>query len=664
MDKNNFSAIILAAGEGKRMHSEKSKVLHTIAGKPMIQKTIELIQGLNPKQLIIVANKTNASELKTIATNAEFAIQQKPLGTADAVLAGLKSVKGDTDDVAILYGDDTAFYKSQTIQNVYNHHRESGAQITFVTIRKENPHGLGRIVRKNGSLVAIIEEKDATDAQKNINEVNDGLYFFKKAYLKKNISRITPSSATGELYITDLIEMALKSSEKVETYRLDSESEWLGINTQAELAKANLKLDNNIHFMGISGSGASAVAQISQSLKFKVSGCDLKPNSPYFDAKNMIILKGHNKNHLKNINCLVISPAILKNDSSNEEIKEAKRKGIPLLTWQEFQGDILQEHKFTVCVAGAYGKSTTTAMIGKIMTDLGYDPTIEVGAKLLDWQTNYRFGKSKYYICEADEYNNNFLSYKPDIAVVLNTEWDHPDFFKTRKSVKDSYLLFINNIKNNGVLVTTLSAIKTIKNKIRKDIKIIEIQHKYDGELKLIGDFRLENANAALTVTNLLNIDTIMAKHLLSEFNGLCRRLEYKGEISGVKFYDDYAVQPFTIEATANAFKSKYSSAKILLVWEPHTFTRVNKYFNNFIKHIMNTNINHIYVTNVFAAREKGNTGELSQKLVFKLGSRATYTGSIADTSKTIKKNIKKWDTVLTVGAGDVYKIYYLVKNG
>ena len=665
MAKTDFSAIILAAGVGKRMNSEKSKVLHKIGTKPMIQKTVETLENLAPHQIIVVANRANKDELKSVIPNTTIVIQDKPLGTADATAIGLQQVSPPSiRDIAVLYGDDTAFYSPETIKHVFNFHQKSKAKITFVTIKRENPERLGRIIRSGEKLLGIIEDKDATEEQKKIREVNDGLYFFDKSYLKANIHKLKPSRTTGELYITDLIALALENHQKVETYKLDNEAEWHGINTQVELAKANFKINKSIHIMGISGAGASAIAGISKAEGYKVSGCDINPNSSYIDKSEIKIVKGHNKAHLDSISCLVISPAVVKFNPKNEEVISAKDKGLSVLTWQEFQGSILMENKLTIAVAGAYGKSTTTAMIGKLLSDTGLDPTIEIGAKMLNWGKNFRVGKSKYYVCEADEYNDNFLNYRPGIAVVLNVDWDHPDYFKSRQQAEKSFMSFINNIKDDGYLITTQEIIEKICKNIRKDIIITKISKFSNINLKIIGDFRIENANAALTLAQILKIDLEKARKSINNFSGLGRRLEFKGELGDVKFYDDYAVQPYTVQKTANALRQKYKKRKITLVLEPHTFTRVNMFFNDFVQKLKNTNVDQILITDVYAAREKGNKSSLSRKLANVIGKKAWYIGSVKDIADNIRNNMDLFDVVLTMGAGEVYKVYDLVKNG
>lgn len=663
-NKNNFSAIILAAGAGRRMNSSKSKVLHNVGGKPMILRTIETLRKLEPQEIVLVANSINSSELKQLAPDCKIALQEKPLGTGHAAETGLSMVDESSDAVAVLYGDDTAFYNPETIKSVLDHHVKTKAEITFVTIIKDNPHGLGRIVRKNGKLNAIMEEKDATDGQKKIKEVNDGLYFFDKKHLVENIASLNPSATTGELYLTDLIEKALKNKRNVQTFTLSDDSQWHGINNQLELAKANFKLNKNIHIMGICGSGTAAVAGIASNLGYSVTGCDTHPGNTYLDNSNMKVSNSHNIDHISDISCLIISPAITKLEPDNQEIAEAKNQGIPVLSWQEFQGSVLAHDKFTVAIAGGYGKSTTTAMVGKILEDQGLDPTVMVGAKVLSWGRNYRVGQSKYYVLEADEYNNNFLNYYPNIAIILNMAWDHPDFFENEGSVLNSYITFANQIKDGGTLVSTTDVLSKLSKYLKKEIILVPIESFTDIKLALIGDFRKENANAALTVTKMLNINLYKAKKTLVTFDGLARRLEYKGIIKGVKFYDDYAVQPYTIAKTINALKQTYKNNKVTLVLEPHTFSRVNKYFDSFVSELMNTKIDRVLITETYAAREKGNKSELSVKLAASLGNHATFTGSIKDTAAYIRGNLDQYDVICTMGAGDVYAIFDLIKNG
>ena len=668
-----LAVIILAAGKGVRMKSPLPKVLHKLDGKPMIQRTIDVLGNVNPRQIIIVAGPESINKIKQIVPeNCTFAIQESPRGTADAVKVGLKKVGKDIGEVAVMYGDDTAFYKSETILEVFKEHQASESKITFVTVQKENPAGSGRIIRKNGKVIGIVEEKDATDAQRKISEINDGLYFFEKKWLKENLLKISPSPITGELYITDLIEVALKSHQSIETYMLKDSDQWKPIDTQEALEAVNMemtKIPHKVHIMGIAGAGASAVAGIAKAYGFEVDGCDIVPDSLYVKNLNVKIRNGHNPSHLKSCDVLVVSPAVLKLDPNNEELREAKNKNIPILTWQEFQGKYLQKDRFVITVAGAYGKSTTCAMISEILEDQNLDPTCEIGAEVLSWDKNFRIGKSKYYVCEADEYNDNFLNYQSDIAVILNVAWDHPDYFKTQESVIDSYKKYIGRIKPNGTLVIgsdpklnqPLMVSKT-SNK-GSDSKVVKIRDFGNISLSIIGDFRKENANAALTVSKILGLDLNTALKSIANFKGLGRRLEYKGQINGIKVYDDYAVQPYTVLSTANALKEKFKDKKVTLVFEPHTFSRIKTFFGNFVKSLKITIVDQVLVTNIYAARERGDTADLSRKLAKSVGAKAKYTGSLEQTVKYLASNLEEFDVILSMGAGNIYKLYDLLKK-
>ena len=666
MDKSSqhFAAIVLAAGKGVRMKSDLLKVLHKIAGKPMIVRTIEILKRITPSQIILVVSPDSAKTLKKLVPDCNTVIQPRPLGTADAIKYGLKLVK-ETQSVVVLYGDDSAFYKPQTILKVFRLHQMSKARITFITVHKEDPSGLGRIIRKGNRLIAIVEEKDASAAQKKINEVNASLYFFDKNWLLQNLTKIKPSPVSGELYITDLIAIAIGDNQKVETFQLKDENEWQSVNTKEELLTANLKFQKRIHIMGIGGAGAAAVAGIAKTYGFTVSGCDLDPSSPYTKAITQIrIKKGHGSSHLEDIGMLVVSPAVLKLDPQNKEVLGAKKLGIPIYTWQEFQGKFLQKDKFVIAIAGAYGKSTTTAMISKILEEAGFDPTCEVGATVLDWQRNFRVGGSKYYICEADEYNDNFLSYYPNIAVVLNIDWDHPDYFKSKDQVFNSYKKFVSQIKNKGYLVINNDPqLVKLSKCVSAGVNVVKISDLGLLNLSIIGDFRRENANMTLTVAKILGLNFKKAKRSIELFKGTARRLEYKGEINSVKFYDDYAVQPYTILTTANALCEKFKGQRVALVFEPHTFSRVRIFFEDFIKSLKNVKVNKIFITNVYAAREKGDKVKLAKELTKAIGHRAKFSGSLGSTAKHLTANLNQFDVILSMGAGDVYKLWDLVRK-
>lgn len=674
----NLSIIILAAGLGKRMRSEKSKVLHEIGGKPMILRTFQNVEKLNPSQIIVVANKDNIKSLKKIlGTKISYVIQKSQKGTAHAVQVALLAVSAE--NVAVLYGDDSAFYGVEIIRSVYQKHTKSKAALTFVTLIQKNPTGLGRVIRKRGKLEGIVEQKDASVDQLKIKEVNDGLYFFRRTWLQNNLKKIKKSDVTGEYYITDLIGLALKNKQKVQIYKLTNADHWHSINTPQELKEANHKLSRKVHIMGIAGAGASAVAAIAKRQDYDVSGCDISPHSAYeSNLKGIDVKKGHNADHLHNIGKLVISSAILKSDPENEEVAYAKKHKIPILLWERFQSQFLQRGKFVIAVAGAYGKSTTTAMVSKILIDAGLSPTCEIGAKVLEWGVNYHVGKSKYlgsqsasggpglqgtvYVCEVDEYLDKFLNYNPDIAIVLNLGWDHPDYFKSHSQLEKSYKNFIKKVKPSGTLIIPPN-LENLAKSAPNSVTVVKIQDFGKYDLSIIGDFRKENADAALTVAKLLGVGPKKAKKSVESFKGTGRRLELKGTVGKTVVYDDYAVQPYTVLKTTNALKAKYPNRPLILIFEPHTFSRINTFFKEFVDSLKKVQAEKIFVTDIYKAREQGDVKSLAKKLARVIGPKTVYSGSIEQTAKSLKNQTKNDQVILSMGAGDVYKIYDLLKK-
>lgn len=251
-----ITAILLAAGRGKRMHSRIPKVLHKIGDKPLLFYSlsllgqlpiddIQVVIGYNKdivKRVVLAMYQELKQEQKFPKQKVSFAVQNKMLGTGDAVRLAMAGVGRDTHSVLVINGDDSFLYRPRTIKEVLNVHAKSKADMTFITLRVENPSGLGRIVRdKQGKVQRIVEEKAATEAQKKIREVNDGVYVFKALWLREFMNKI-PLSAVGEYYLTDLVEIGAKNGARIETYVLPDTGEWFGVNTKEELARANEKM--------------------------------------------------------------------------------------------------------------------------------------------------------------------------------------------------------------------------------------------------------------------------------------------------------------------------------------------------------------------------------------------------------------------------------------
>jgi UDP-N-acetylglucosamine pyrophosphorylase len=235
-----LGAIILAAGKGKRMNTKnKNKVTLTLADKPLVKHSVDLLEDLQFHAVVVVIGyaKESVKEVLKNDTHIIFAEQKKRLGTAHAVAVGFQKITPDVTDVLVIQGDDSAFYTKDVIEQLAAKHVESNAAVTFLTVKLENPFALGRVVRDaSGNVTAIVEEKDATEEQRAINEINAACYFFSTKFLKKYLKKIKKSPVTGEYYIVSLIEMAAKNKETIETMQVDLP--WRGVNTQEELKEA------------------------------------------------------------------------------------------------------------------------------------------------------------------------------------------------------------------------------------------------------------------------------------------------------------------------------------------------------------------------------------------------------------------------------------------
>ena len=245
MEKRIIGAIILAAGKGSRMKSKnQNKVTLLLADKPMIAHSVELLESVHVNPIVIVVGFAKESVMNILGERVYFVEQKKRLGTAHAAIKGLQTLeKLPVTDVLIVQGDDSAFYKKETIQQLIHTHVTTQAALTFLTIEKENPTGLGRVIRdSSGKLMKIVEEKDATAIEKQTKEINPACYMFDISFLRTYLPRVEKSSVTGEYYLTHLIDMAIARGEKVETVQ-GGNILWRGVNTKEELEEAQKLYD-------------------------------------------------------------------------------------------------------------------------------------------------------------------------------------------------------------------------------------------------------------------------------------------------------------------------------------------------------------------------------------------------------------------------------------
>ncbi|MDP3758093.1 MAG: Mur ligase family protein, partial [Candidatus Daviesbacteria bacterium] len=363
-------------------------------------------------------------------------------------------------------------------------------------------------------------------------------------------------------------------------------------------------------------------------------------------------------------------------DPNNPELLTAKEKGIPVITWQQFVGEYLTKEKFVIAICGTHGKTTTTAMIGQLLEDAGLDPTVLLGTIIPKWKTNYRLGKSKYLVVEADEFNDNFLPIKPDITVVTNIEMDHPEYFKDFETVKESFKKFLLQTKQTIVANLTDSGVAEV---MKFETYLDYSRNKLNFPLQIPGQFNMLNAQAAFQVGLLLEIEPQIIRQSLQNFTGVSKRFEYVGDWGGAKIYSDFGHHPTEIEKTMQAVREKFPNERILLIYQPHMFSRTKALFNDFVKVFQNITADKqslrdeslkqslkfsqrsnfkTYILDIYPSREIDTGLVTSKQLVEAVGKESvTYIGSTSETLEKLKPEIQKEDIVFFMSAGDTDKL-------
>ncbi|WP_160672294.1 UDP-N-acetylmuramate--L-alanine ligase [Clostridium sp. C8-1-8] len=455
-----------------------------------------------------------------------------------------------------------------------------------------------------------------------------------------------------------------------------------------------------VHFMGICGSGAAPIAILAKNYGFDVSGCDLNISGYYKDAlveNNIELIKGHDVSHIADIDILAISPAILDISPDHPEIVEAKNRGI-LMTWQEFSAKYVQKDKFVISVAGTHGKSTTTVLMGLVLEDGGIDPSVEAGTTFKNWGGGYRLGKSNYFVCEADEFNNNFLNYSPSIAVINNVEMDHPEFFKDVDDVKNSFKNFIKKLKGPKTLIVNEDslAIREILCELKdwleqEKVRVIgyyidkkldfpfAIEYKAEltsntpeyssfrltygdkednFELGLIGKHNVENSLGVLATALELGVDLTSIKNSFKSFKGVGRRLELVADIEDIKIYDDFAHHPTAVAATLDSIKLSFPGKKVFAIFEPHQLSRAKLFFNEFADALRKAD--RVIITKPFLGREAYKNIEpvdLNKMCSVINEDKADYIESSEEICSKILSEAKNGDIIIVFGAGNSYKL-------
>jgi len=448
-----------------------------------------------------------------------------------------------------------------------------------------------------------------------------------------------------------------------------------------------------IHFVGIGGIGMSGIAEILINQGFIISGSDLvqSENTEYLEKIGAKIYIGHSEDNLADAEVVVYSSAV--KPESNPETIEATRRGLPLLRRAEMLAE-LSKLNYCLAISGTHGKTTTTSMAGLILIKAGLDPTVIVGGRLKNMAgTNARLGKGEWTVVEADEYDRSFIQLFPTIAIINNIEEEHLDIYNDIDDLKKTFTDFANKTPFYGLVVLCLDdpGVKDILPNIKKkvvtyglschsDVSAENISFEknhtsyslvYKGEilgnieLLIPGSHNIRNSLAAISVALELGIDFETIKQALSEFTGVFRRYEFKGEKNGAIVIDDYAHHPTEIKATLQGARASWDD-RIICIFQPHTYTRTQSFYKEFGRSFDDADL--LIVTDIYPAREspiEGITGELISDYAKKSGHKnVIYIPDKNNVIEYLEKIYKKNDMIITMGAGDIWKIgeKFLVK--
>ena len=441
----------------------------------------------------------------------------------------------------------------------------------------------------------------------------------------------------------------------------------------------------NIFFIGIGGISMSALAELMLYKGYKVYGSDRMPsiNTEKLEKNGATIYYEHKKEHIENMDLVIFTDAI---SFDNEEYMAAVKEKIDLVDRATFLGAIIKNYKNSIAVSGTHGKTTTTSMITEIIKDLDLNPTIMLGGQLKDIDGNIKIGDENLFLTEACEYKANILKYFPTTEIILNIDEDHLDYFDNIDHIIRTFKGYVDNLHGDDYVilnvddenVETLFPIDNCKVftfgiKNDADLRAKNIDFSEDGfptydlylkgkkichvELSVLGRHNVLNSLAAIAATYVNNIPLEDAIIGLKNYKGVERRLEEKGYYKGTKIMDDYAHHPTEIKSSIHAIKNA-CKGKLYTIFQPHTYTRTKLLLDAFANSFDESDV--IIITDIYAAREK-DYGDIHSKTLRDAISdhrdNAFYISGFEDIVKFIKENIKKDDVVVTMGAGDVYKI-------
>ena len=441
----------------------------------------------------------------------------------------------------------------------------------------------------------------------------------------------------------------------------------------------------HIHFVGIGGIGMSGIAELLLNLGYTVSGSDLKGSDITDRLRKLggIIHEGHSADYVQNADVVVTSSAV---SPENPEVQAARSMAVPVIPRAEMLAELMRL-KYSVAVAGAHGKTTTTSLVASVLEHGGYDPTVVIGGKLKSIGVNAFLGKGEFIVAEADESDGSFLKMSPTIAVVTNIDREHLDYYKGLDEIKETFLNFLDRIPFYGLAVLCLDnePLQDLIPRVKKRYLTYGMSPQADfqarnvepeglrsrfsvyfrgdllGEmvLNLPGMHNVYNALAAIVVGRELNISFEKVKSALENHAGVQRRIEIKGEECGITVVDDYGHHPTEIKTTLNAVKNSWPDRRTIVVFQPHRYTRTRALMDEFSRAFFQSD--RLLVLPIYAASEAPIEGVNSRILcdqIHAFGYKEVLNVENFDAAiGELRRMLQPGDIVLTLGAGDIWKI-------
>ncbi len=429
----------------------------------------------------------------------------------------------------------------------------------------------------------------------------------------------------------------------------------------------------HVHLVGIGGVSMRPLGLVLQGMGMVVTGSDMSASvsTEELEAKGITVYIGHHEENIQGADC-VIRTAAVHND--NPEIAAARSAGIPVFERAQAWGVIMRAYKNAVCVSGTHGKTTATSMLTHILMEAQVDPTVMIGGYLPLLCAGHRVGNGDTILLESCEYCDSFLNFTPTIAVILNIEADHLDYFKdladVQKSFREFALLSTGGVLANGDdphVVQALEGIPFVSfglekgNRVRAENISDDWRHMdvvCDDKvychinLQVLGRHNALNALAAAGAAWLLGIPGEAVTNGLFTFFGAERRMQFKGKFNGADIYDDYAHHPDELAATIEAVRTmRYE--RLIVAFQPHTYTRTHALFSDFVRELKKPDL--VVLAEIYAARERNTVGISSADLQREIPG-AVYCKTLPDVTEFLRETIRQGDVVLTVGAGDIFR--------